>query len=320
MESTTAVSPIDIIVSEVGPREGAQSIHQIIPTETKNRWIAALAAAGLREIEVGSFVSARRLPQMLDAPEIVRAARRIPGLVVLALAPNAKHAARAFAAGIHRLTMPVSASRAHSEKNIGMTPEEAIEQVREACTLRDQLGGEHRPGVEVGISTAFGCTMEGAVSEDWVMEMATRLAKAGADSIGLSDSTGYANPAQVKRMFTRLHREIGELAGAAHLHNTRGQGLANVVAALDAGVTTFDSSQAGLGGCPYAPGATGNIVTEDLVFLLEAMGLRTGVDISRLLEARQVLAEALPGEPLYGHVVDAGLPKGFVPASAQTTP
>jgi hydroxymethylglutaryl-CoA lyase len=170
--------------------------------------------------------------------------------------------------------------------------------------------------VEVGISTAFGCTIEGPVSEGRVMELAVMLARAGVDSVGLSDGSGYANPAQVRRMFRRLRSEVGDLAGAAHLHNTRGQGLANVVAALDAGVTTFDSSQAGLGGCPYAPGATGNIVTEDLVFLLEAMGLRTGVDIDRLLEARAVLASALPGEPLYGHVADAGLPKGFVRASA----
>ncbi|MEO8779694.1 MAG: hydroxymethylglutaryl-CoA lyase [Rhodanobacter sp.] len=315
MEPTTVVPPVDVVVSEVGPRDGLQSIKQIMPTEAKHRWIAALAAAGMREIEVGSFVSARLLPQMLDAPEVVREACRLPGLTVLALAPNAKHAARALAAGVHRVTMPVSASRAHSQKNIGMTPEEAIEQVRLTCSLRDQTDSQHRQGVEVGISTAFGCTIEGSVSEDWVMEIAARLAKAGADSVGLSDTTGYASPVQVRRMFTRLRHEIGDLAGAAHLHNTRGQGLANVVAALDVGVTTFDASQAGLGGCPYAPGATGNIVTEDLVFLLEAMGLRTGINFSRLLEARAVLAEALPGEQLYGHVVDAGLPKGFVPAS-----
>ncbi len=159
--------------------------------------------------------------------------------------------------------------------------------------------------------------MEGVVSEDWVSRMTGLLAEARADSVGLSDTTGYANPAQVRRMFTRLRRELGDKAGGAHLHNTRGQGLANVVAALDAGVTTFDSSQGGLGGCPYAPGATGNIVTEDLVFLLEAMGLRTGVDIEKLIAARAIITEALPGEPIYGNVPDAGLPKGFVPASAR---
>ena len=308
---------IDVCVSEVGPRDGLQSIQRTMPTEAKIRWIEALAAAGLREIEVGSFVSAKRLPQMADAADVVRAACRIPGLEVLALAPNARYAALAMAAGVHRVTMPVSASRSHSQRNVNMTPEEAVEQVHQACAHRDQSGSARRQAVEVGISTAFGCTIEGPVPEDWVMELAVRLAEAGADSIGLSDGSGYANPAQVRRMFTRLRREIGDLAGAAHLHNTRGQGLANVVAALDAGVTTFDASQAGLGGCPYAPGATGNIVTEDLVFLLESMGLRTGVDIGRLLEARKVLADALPGEPLYGYVAEAGLPKGFRPASEQ---
>lgn len=306
---------MDIVVSEVGPRDGLQSIKRIMPTVAKHGWIAALAAAGLREIEVGSFASTARLPQLADTPDVVRDACRIPGLTVLALAPNARHAARALAAGVHRVTMPVSASRSHSLRNVGMTPEESVEQVRLACKLRDQAANGHRQGIEVGISTAFGCTIEGYVPEDWVMELAVRLAAAGADSIGLSDGSGYANPVQVKRMFARLRHEVGELAGAAHLHNTRGQGLANVVAALDVGVTTFDASQAGLGGCPYAPGATGNIVTEDLVFLLEAMGLRTGIDIDRLLHARSLLAAALPGEPLYGHVADAGVPKDFIPAS-----
>lgn len=317
METTSKLSPVDIVISEVGPREGSQSIHRTIPTEVKQRWIALLAAAGLREIEVGSFVSAHRLPQMADAPEIVRAACLIPGLTVLALAPNAKYATRALAAGVHGVTIPVSASRAHNQKNVGMTPEESIEQVRLACESRDQSNNERRQEVEVGISMAFGSPIEGAISEDWVMELAARLAKAGADSIGLSDSSGYANPVQIRRMFTRLRHEIGDRAGAAHLHNTRGQGLANVVAALDAGVTTFDASQGGMGGCPYAPGATGNIVTEDLVFLLEAMGLRTGINVDRLLEARAFLAAAVPDEPLYGHVVDAGLPKGFIPASGR---
>ena len=307
-------SLVDITVGEVGPRDGLQSIKAIMPTEAKHRWIEALAAAGLREIEVGSFVSPKLLPQMADAAEVVHRARQIPGLDVLALAPNLKYATLAIAAGAHKVTMPVSASRTHSQRNIHMTPEQAIEQVRLVCELRDS-SALPRPQIEVGISTAFGCTIEGPVSEDWVMQMALMLVAAGADSIGLSDGSGYANPAQVRRMFTRLKREIGNKSGAAHLHNTRGQGLANVVAALDAGVTTFDASQGGLGGCPYAPGATGNIVTEDLVFLLEAMGLRTGIDIDRLLAARAVLATALPGEPLYGYVVDAGVPKGFAPTA-----
>ncbi|HYW47428.1 MAG TPA: hydroxymethylglutaryl-CoA lyase [Bryobacteraceae bacterium] len=310
MNLTTA--EIDVLVSEVGPRDGLQSIRQVMPTAAKHRWIAALAGAGLREIEVGSFVSPKLLPQMADAEEVVREAIRIPGLTVLALAPNLKGSERAIAAGVHKVTMPVSASRAHSMANIHRTPEQAIDQVRSVTELRDSLPPGSRPSIEIGISTAFGCSIEGPVSEDWVFQMVALLLDAGADSVGLSDSTGYANPRQVKRMFERLRREAGEKAGAAHFHNTRGQGLANVVAALDAGVVTFDASQGGIGGCPYAPGATGNIVTEDLVFLLEATGLRTGIDLEMLIEAREIIRQALPGEAIYGYLPDAGLPRGFV--------
>ncbi len=304
-----------ILVSEVGPRDGLQGVARSMPTQAKLRWIRALAAAGLREIEVASFVPAKLLPQMADAAEVVREAVGIPGLAVLALAPNLRGAQDAIAAGAHKVTLPVSASEAHSRANVRMSCEEAIAQAGRVCEFRASLPAERRPGVEVGISTAFGCTLQGEVGEDHVIAMAARLAALGVDSVGLSDTVGYANPAQVKRLFTRLAREIGGKAGGAHLHNTRGQGLANVVAALDAGVTTFDASQGGLGGCPHAPGASGNIVTEDLVFLLESMGLDTGIDIGRLLEARKVLAEGLPGEPLYGHVPDAGLPKTFAPAA-----
>ena len=303
-------SVTDVTISEVGPRDGLQSIHHAtMPTEAKIRWIAALAAAGLQEIEVGSFVSPKRLPQMADAAEVVAAAKKIAGLKVLALAPNLKGAENALAAGVDVITMPVSASVAHSQSNVGMSPEEAVEQVRQVRALLDAHGAATQ--LEVGIATAFGCSIQGAVDEDYAMELARSLAAAGVDSIGLSDSVGYANPTQVRRMFARLRAEIGDKAGAAHFHNTRGQGLANVVAALEVGVTTFDSSQGGIGGCPYAPGATGNVVTEDLVFLLEAMGLRTGVDLDKLFAARVILHDALPGEPIYGHTPEAGLPKNF---------
>jgi hydroxymethylglutaryl-CoA lyase len=301
----------NVTISEVGPRDGLQSVKQTMPTLAKIRWIRALAAAGLAEIEVGSFVNPKLLPQMADAPEVVADAVAIPGLAVVALAPNLKGAERAFAAGAHRVTMPVSASRAHSQANVDMTPEQAIGQVRAVAAHRDGLADASVRRVEVGISTAFGCTMQGVVDEDWVIRLAVMAAEAGADSVGLSDTTGMGNPAQVKRLFARLRAELGEMAGGAHLHNTRGQGLANAWAALEAGVTTFDSSQGGIGGCPYAPGATGNIVTEDLVFMLEAAGFATGIDIDRLVAARAILAEALPSEPMYGHVPEAGLPKGF---------
>jgi hydroxymethylglutaryl-CoA lyase len=306
---------MDILVSEVGPRDGLQSVKRIMPTASKHRWIAALAQAGLREIEVGSFVSPRALPQMADCAQVVAQALTIPDLRVVALVPSLKYAQLAFAAGVHVVTVPVSVSEAHSLSNIRKTHPQIIADVRAIVELRN----ERYPSVQVdaGLSTAFGCTIAGPVPEDDTMRMAVTMAECGVDMVNLADTVGYANPAQVRRLFTRLRQALGAKSGGAHLHNTRGQGLANVVAALDAGVTTFDSSQGGIGGCPYAPGATGNIVTEDLVFLLESMGLSTGIDLDRLLAARAVLAQALPGETLYGYVAQAGLPKGFAPASGQ---
>jgi len=304
---------VDVLISEVGPREALQSVSRVMPTAIKHRWIRALADAGLREIEVASFVSPKRLPQMADAAEVVAEAIRIPDLTVLALVLNLKGARNAVAAGARSLTMPVSVSRLHSRSNIGISPEQALEQVAQVAALRADAPDLR---IEVGLSTSFGCTMEGPVDEDRVIACAVTAAENGADSVGLSDTSGYANPAQVRRLFTRLHAELGDKAGGAHLHNTHGQGLANVVAALDVGVTTFDSSQAGLGGCPYAPGASGNVVTEDLVHLLESMGLRTGVDLEALIAAREIISEGLPGEQLYGHVPDAGLGEGFTYATA----
>ncbi|HXE47287.1 MAG TPA: hydroxymethylglutaryl-CoA lyase, partial [Ramlibacter sp.] len=167
-----------------------------------------------------------------------------------------------------------------------------------------------------GISTAFGCTLQGEVSEDDVVWMAAQAIEAGADESGLSDTTGMANPAQVRRLFNKVRAVIGERTGAAHMHNTRGLGLANCLAAYDVGVRTFDASLGGLGGCPYAPGASGNVVTEDLVFMFEAMGVRTGVDLQKLIAARAPLQAGLPGEPVYGMTAEAGLPKGFVQGAA----
>lgn len=299
-----------ILVSEVGPRDGLQSIAAVMPTAAKRRWIAALAAAGLREIEVCSFVPAKLLPQMADAGEVVAGARLLPGLSVAALAPNLRGAQAAFEAGAQKITLPVSVSEAHSLANVRKSHAQMRDEVRAVVALRNASYPD--VALEAGLSTAFGCTLSGAVPDADTLSMAADMARLGVDEIGLSDTTGYANPAQVRRLFRALHAEVGERAGGAHFHNTRGQGLANVVAALEAGVTTFDASQGGLGGCPYAPGATGNIVTEDLVFLLESMGLDTGIDMDGLLAARAVLREALPAESLYGHVPDAGLPKGFV--------
>jgi hydroxymethylglutaryl-CoA lyase len=305
-----------ILVSEVGPRDGLQSIERIMPTSDKLRWITALHRSGLREIEVGSFVPPSLLPQMADVRDVVAHALTLPGLAVAALAPNLRGAQAAFESGVHKLTIPVSATEAHSLANVRKTHDEVFRDLAAIVRLRQSSC----PGVEIeaGISVAFGCTLQGPVSDDETMRIAERAAEAGVDVIGLSDTSGYAEPRQVKRLFRKLQAAFGERAGGAHFHKTRGQGLANVVAALDAGVTTFDSSQGGIGGCPYAPGASGNIVTEDLVFLLESMGLATGIDIDRLLEARRVVEQSLAGEPLYGMVAQAGLPKGFRYATGST--
>jgi hydroxymethylglutaryl-CoA lyase len=302
-----------VLISEVGPRDGLQSVAATMPTVAKLRWIDALHAAGLREIEVASFVPAKLLPQMADAAEVVAHARTLPGLTVMALVPNLRGAEAALAAGVHKITVPVSASEAHSLANVRRSRTDMVAEFRRIAELRAASAPE--VALEAGMSTAFGCTIQGAVDEDEVIALAVALAEAGADDVGLSDTTGMANPAQVRRLFGRLRQAIGAKAGAAHLHNTRGLGLANCLAAYDAGVRTFDASLGGLGGCPYAPGASGNVVTEDLVFMFEAMGIATGIDLARLIAARDPLIAGLPGEPVYGMTPLAGLPKGFRPAT-----
>jgi hydroxymethylglutaryl-CoA lyase len=299
----------DILISEVGPRDGLQSTKRTMATADKLRWISALHAAGLREIEVGSFVPAHLLPQMADVAALVAHGLTLPGLTVMALVPNLRGAQAAIAAGVHKITLPVSASAAHSQANVRKTREAMLDEVRSIVALRNDVAPQML--VEVGMSTAFGCTLQGAVAEDDVLWLAGALAQAGVDEVGLSDTTGYANPAQVRRLFTQVRREIGDKTGSAHMHNTRGLGLANCLAAYDVGVRTFDASQGGLGGCPYAPGASGNVVTEDLVFMFEAMGVSTGVALDKLIAARASLSAGLPGEAIYGMLPEAGLPKGF---------
>jgi hydroxymethylglutaryl-CoA lyase len=310
VNETSTVNANDIVISEVGPRDGLQSVARTMATTDKLAWIGALYAAGLREIEVCSFVPPKLMPQMADAADVVRHALTLPGLTVLALVPNARGARTAIEAGVHKLTIPVSASEAHSRANVRKTSDEMVDEVRAIVASRDELAPHVH--VEACIATAFGCTIQGEVKEDDVIRLAARLIKAGADESGLSDTTGMANPAQTRRLFARLKAEIGDKAGSAHMHNTRGLGLANCLAAYDVGVRTFDGSLGGLGGCPHAPGASGNVVTEDLVFMFEAMGIRTGVNLEKLLAAREPLKAGLPGEPLYGMLPEAGLPPGWV--------
>jgi len=292
-------------ICEVGPRDGLQNAKHLMSTAAKKAWIRALADAGLKEIEVGSFVPPKLIPAMADTGEVVAFARTIPGLKVVALAPNLKGFQRALEAGAHKVTFPVSASRQHSESNVRMTPEQMVEEVRKCAAFP-------HPGVEIegAVSTAFGCTMQGAVPEDDVVRIAMALA-GFCDGVALADTVGYANPAQVRRLFSKVKQAIGTKLEGAHFHNTRGLGLANALAAYEEGVRAFDSSMGGLGGCPFAPGASGNVITEDLVFMFESMGIATGIDLEKLFAARQILVEAIPEEPVYGHTPLAGLPKGF---------
>lgn len=299
-----------VLISEVGPRDGLQSIQTVMATDDKKTWIRLQAEAGFKEIEVGSFVPAKLLPQLADTAEITEYARTIPNLTVAVLVPNLYGAREAVNCGAHKITLPLSLSETHSKKNLNRTHAQMLTEI---SNIRELLeSSDKAPNFEVGLSTAFGCTLEGTVAEDFVVDMAEKVIELGADEVGLSDTTGYANPTQVARLTKRVRERVGDdkLTGI-HLHNTRGQGLANVVAALDAGLTTFDSSLGGLGGCPFAPGASGNIVTEDLVFLLESMGHPTGVNIDALLETRRFVASALPQESFYGFTTDAGLPKTF---------
>lgn len=310
-----AQSP-DVLISEVGPRDGLQSIDSILPTERKIAWIKALADAGLQEVEVGSFVSPRLLPQLADTGDVVDACKDLPGLEIAVLVPNLQGARAALAAGARKISLPFSVSETHITRNLNRNHQQVVQEIEAIRSEVDALPADEKPHFEVSLSTAFGCTLEGPIKEDAVIGWAETLMASGADEVGLSDTTGYANPAQVSRLVKSVKAAVGDTKlNSVHLHNTRGLGLANALAAYDAGITTFDSSQGGLGGCPAAPGASGNIVTEDLVFMFESMGVPTGVDLAQLIDVRTLLKKALPEEPVYGFTPDAGLPLGYQPAS-----
>ena len=306
------MSQIDILISEVGPRDGLQSIESIMSTQDKKNWIQAEAKAGVREIEVGSFVPAKLLPQMADTAELVRYAKTIPNLTVAALVPNFIGAKNAIDAGVDKMCLPLSVSETHSKANLKKNHSQVLEEVKIISQYIKTLDENDRPEFEGNLSTAFGCTLEGRVSEKAVLSLGVKMMELGCNEVGLSDTTGYANPAQIKRLIRLLKKEVrNENLTSVHLHNTRGLGLANALAALDEGITTLDSSLGGIGGCPFAPGASGNIVTEDLVFMLDAMGINTGIDIEALLAVNRMVKKALPNEELYGFTIDSGLPKGY---------
>jgi hydroxymethylglutaryl-CoA lyase len=298
-------------VREVGLRDGLQSIAEILPTEEKIAWLEAEHAAGVRHIEVSSFVPPKLLPQLADAEAVVRHALSLPGLTVSALIPNLRGAERGLALGVHEMNFVLSVSEGHNRANVRRSTAESIEDFRRVVALCHTATAERRPRVACGLATAFGCTIEGAVDEDRVRDIALEAAAAGADAILLADTVGYGQPAAVERVFRRVIADVAPLPVAGHFHDTRGLGLTNVLAALNAGARAFDASLGGLGGCPYAPGATGNIVTEDLAFMLEAMGFETGIDVARLIKVREFVHSLLPDIAQHGAIAKAGLPKNF---------
>ena len=314
MHEMSASQREKVEVVEVGLRDGLQILERVLPTKDKIAWIAAEHACGVRHFEAASFVPPKLMPQMADAASVVTAAKRLPDITVIALVPNVQGAAAAIEAGADAVVIPISVSEAHSMANVRRTPADMIDQLKEIRRLRDQSGKAVR--IHVGLATAFGCTIQGDVREDAVLRIAQACVDAGADHIGLADTVGYANPAQVRRLFRKVRAKVGDRLHSAHFHDTRGTGLANVVTALDEGIRSFDASLGGLGGCPHAPGATGNIATEDLVFMLEAMEFDTGVNLAGLLNTQRRLAEWLPGQTLYGKVAGAGLPKTFAHTDA----
>jgi len=305
------MSEENIEISEVGPRDGLQNCSAIMGLEHKKQWIQAEFDAGITEIEVGSFVSRKLLPQMADTADVVDFACTLSGLTVAVLVPNLKGAQLAVEAGAHKITLPLSVSETHSLKNIRRTHDQVIDEAAAIATMLAELPADQKPHFEGSLSTAFGCTLEGQIPEQTILSLAERLMAAGCDEVGLSDTTGYGNPTSIRDLIRKVRGVVGSdnLKGV-HLHNTRGLGLANALAAYEEGITTFDSSLGGLGGCPTAPGASGNIVTEDLVFMFEAMGVKTGIDLDKLMKCREILEKALPDEELFGFTPLAGLPLG----------
>ncbi|AET94588.1 pyruvate carboxyltransferase (plasmid) [Burkholderia sp. YI23] len=300
----------DVEIREVGLRDGLQMVRTILTSAQKLEWCARLVDAGVTDIEVTSFVPPKVVPQFADAVEVAAGALAIEGLHAAALVPNLKGAQRAFDVGLNKVHYVLSASNEHNLKNVRRSTAESVEDFVRIAAARDELGRNIVLGA--GVATAFGCTIAGKVEESIVLGLVETLIEAGAREITIADTVGYANPAQVYALMRQVLTLTGPVPVACHFHDTRGLGLANVMAALDAGVRAFDASLGGLGGCPFAPNATGNINTEDTVFMLEAQGLSTGIDIDRLLAIRETIAAWLPGEPFTGAIARAGLPKTFV--------
>jgi hydroxymethylglutaryl-CoA lyase len=299
--------PRRVVVREMGLRDGLQSVATIVPTAAKIEWIRDAYAAGQREIEVGSFVPPKLLPQLADTGDVLAFAQTLPGLRATVLVPNLKGAQRALEAKAQMMLLPLSASHAHSLANLRKTPDEVLAEIGRIRAERDASGAPTE--IEVGISTAFGCTIQGEVDPEEVVRLVQAALDAGVEAVSLADTVGYADPAMVSRLFERVLRVAGDRLVCGHFHDTRGLGLANVYAALQLGIARFDACTAGIGGCPHAPGASGNVSTEDLTYMLHSMGIATGLDFDRLLALRAKVVQWLAGEPTHGTIWKAGLPK-----------
>ncbi|WP_320534968.1 hydroxymethylglutaryl-CoA lyase [Robbsia andropogonis] len=306
--------PRNVVIREVGLRDGLQSIQRVLPTERKIEWIRDAYAAGQREIEVGSFVPARLLPQLADTDQLVAYARTLPGLFVSVLVPILKGAERALETQADLMLIPLSASREHSLANLRKTPDEVIAEVGRIRAARDASGSKTL--IEGGIGTAFGCTIQGHVDRAEVLRCMQGVLDAGADRVSIADTVGYAGPGAVRDLFEKARDLAGERFWCGHFHDTRGLALANVYAALETGVGRFDATLAGIGGCPHAPGASGNASSEDLAFMLADMDIETGIDIPAFLKLREKVATWLEGELLHGTLWRAGLPKTYAAAAA----
>ncbi|TXI61739.1 MAG: hydroxymethylglutaryl-CoA lyase [Limnohabitans sp.] len=299
--------PERVALREVGLRDGLQSIARTLPTAQKIEWIRDAYDAGLREIEVGSFVPPKLLPQLADTAELVAFAKTLPGLTVSVLVPNLKGAERAMDSGADWMLLPLSASHAHSLANLRKTPDEVVAEIGAMVAARQARGSGIR--IEVGMSTSLGCTIQGEVAVDEVLRLLKAVLALGVDRVGLADTVGYADPRQVGELFARAREVAGDKLACGHFHDTRGLGIANVMAALQTGETRFDACLAGIGGCPHAPGASGNVATEDLAYLFASMGIETGIDFEKLMVLRAKVAGWLAGECLHGSIAQAGLPK-----------
>jgi len=304
-----ATLPQHAVIREVGLRDGLQSIRTILPTERKCEWIREAVAAGQREIEVGSFVPPRLLPQMADTAEVLTFAKSVPGLFASVLVPNLKGAERALDFDADLMLLPLSASHEHSLANLRKTPDDVVAELGRIRAARDASG--RKTLIEGGVGTAFGCTIQGEVKTTEVLRLMQALLDAGADRVSLADTVGYADPGSVSRLFEQALKVAGDKLWCGHFHDTRGLALANVFATLQLGVTRFDASLAGIGGCPHAPGASGNASSEDLAFMLESSGVSTGIDLPAFLALRAKVAGWLEGEQTNGAMWRAGLPKNF---------